>query len=408
MAPAMRKIAYLLSQYPAVSHTFFLSEIAALRERGFFIETASINSVAPPDDGFSQQELDECARTYYLKAGSKAAIALRLAGIALRHPVVVQRGIRAALRLAPGNIHATLYALLYLAEGLLLGAWMREHECEHLHVHFAGPVATVAMLGSLAWQFPYSLTVHGPDEFYDVSLFYLQRKLASATFVICISDFCRSQLLRLAPPAMAGKLHVCRLGVDETVFFPAMQKQDETPRLVCVGRLHPSKGQTVLLAAVSALKAQGYTLHLDLVGGGAERPQLEQAIHAAGLDADVTLHGATSHARTRTLLERADLFVLASFAEGVPVALMEAMAMEIACVSTCVAGIPELIASGVEGLLVAPSSVEELTAAIASLLDDPARRKALAVAGRAKVLARYNLARNADHLAAIMRGQGLG
>ena len=285
---------------------------------------------------------------------------------------------------------------------------MRERQCDHLHVHFAGPVATVALLGSLAWQLPYSLTVHGPDEFYDVSLFYLRRKLECATFVTCISDFCRSQVLRLTPPAMAEKLHVCRLGVDETIFFPAMRVQGETPHLVCVGRLHPGKGQIVLLAAVSALKARGYMLHLDLVGGGTERPLLEQAIHAAGLDADVTLHGPTSHARTRTLLERADLFVLASFAEGVPVALMEAMAMEIACVSTCVAGIPELIAPGVEGLLVAPSSVEQLADAIASLLDDPARRKALGAAGRAKVLATYNLARNADHLAAVMRGHGLG
>ena len=403
-----RKIAYLLSQYPAVSHTFFLSEIAALRQRGFVIETASINPVSPPLDGFSAAETDASAQTFYLKSGSRALHLLRLLAITARHPLVVQRGIREALRLAPGNVPATLYALFYLAEALLLGAWMHRRGCQHLHVHFAGPVATVALLASVAWQMPFSLTVHGPDEFYDVTPFYLRRKLERASFVLCISDFCRSQLLRIGPPAFAGKLHVCRLGVDDALFLPVPRQPSPTTRLICVGRLHPSKGQEILLAAVLRLKVMGYSLHLDLVGGGPDQTRIEQTIAADGLSAEVTLHGATSHARTRTLLQQADLFVLASFAEGVPVALMEAMAMQIPCISTFVAGIPELIRPEVEGLLVPPASVDKLTQAIQSLLDDSALRHTLATAGRAKVLADYNLARNADHLADVLRAHGLG
>jgi colanic acid/amylovoran biosynthesis glycosyltransferase len=406
MTPGMRSpspIAYLLSQYPAVSHTFFFNEVIALRSLGLHIETASINPVSPPKDGFSSAELKECANTYYVKSGSKLAIMLRLVAITLRNPLAFLRGFREALSLAPWDIGSTMLAMAYLAEALLVGAWMREKQCGHLHVHFAGPVATVGLLASVAWDLPYSLTVHGPEDFYNIDEFYLKRKIEHARLVLCISDFCRSQLLRIVDPSLWSKFHVCRLGVDGEVFAPHPKDDTAYVQLVCVGRLHPSKGHIVLLQAIGWLAREDIAVRLDLIGDGPIRSDLEALIANEGLESIVTMHGACSHARTRELLMRANIFVLSSFAEGVPVALMEAMAMEIACVSTFVAGIPELIKDGSQGLLVAPSSVDQLTSALLELTTNEARRVTLARAGREKVLADYNLSQNTMRLAAVFR-----
>ncbi len=398
----MAPITYLLSEYPAVSHTFFLNEVLSLRLLGLEIETASINSSREPADGFSDREKEEAARTFYIKAAKRSAILMMLIRTLLFEPGVILRGVRATLKLAPWNFAATGYGFFYLLEALILGNAMRERRSGHLHVHFTGPVATVAMLASIAWKFPYSFMAHGPEEFYNIDAFYLRDKIKSAKFAFCISDFCRSQLLRVISSDSWHKIHVCRLGVDDAVFFPGTPPAEQM-RLVSVGRLHPSKGHLILLEAILALKRQGVVVSLDIVGGGPGRAELEEFIEANSLGGQVNLLGALSHAGTKRVLERAHIFVLASFAEGVPVALMEAMAMEIACVSTYVAGISELICNGKDGLLVAPSSVEELTKALLELIANPQLRMELARSGRATVLKRYNLRTNTLHLAQTFR-----
>jgi len=179
------------------------------------------------------------------------------------------------------------------------------------------------------------------------------------------------------------------------------KKREECFEIVCVGRLVPAKGQMILSRAFADLLAQGYNVRLKLVGDGEDRKQLQSFVDDCGLNSVVEFKGALSHNETRRELEQADLFVLASFAEGLPVALMEAMAMEIPCVSTFVAGIPELIRDGVDGLLVPPSSQEALAGAMKSMIDNPVLRRNLAAAGRRRVLAFYNLAENARTLAGV-------
>jgi glycosyltransferase involved in cell wall biosynthesis len=405
------RIAYLLSQYPAVSHTFFLNEVLALRARGFAIETASVNSIAPPSGGFPPAEMQEAARTFYIKATPKPAILAILTKTILTRPGVLLRGLSAALRLRPWDIPGTAYALFYLIEAVLLGDWMVRKGCSHLHVHFGGSVATVGMLTSIAWQIPYSLTIHGPEEFYDVGPSFLEQKLRQATFVTCISHFCRSQLLKISPISGWPRFHICRLGVQTDVFVPAPPHSHGTGgellHIVNVGRLHPAKGQMILLNAFRELHRRGLPVRLSIVGDGDGRPALVDFIRRNELGGSVTLHGALSHPATRALLGTADLFVLPSFAEGVPVALMEAMSMEIACISTYVAGIPELIDSPDEGILVPPSSVQALTDAMALLLTDHARRRMIASAGRHKVLSTYDLSTNIGHLIAVFEQHGL-
>jgi colanic acid/amylovoran biosynthesis glycosyltransferase len=283
---------------------------------------------------------------------------------------------------------------------------MRRRGHNHLHVHFGGSVATVGMLPSIAWEFPYSIMIHGPDEFYDVNQSYLRRKVERAQFVLCISDYCRSQVMKICDPVHWNKLHVLRLGVDPNVFFPDRSHRGRSVvEIVCVGRLVSTKGQLVLLRAVAELLRRGYPLRLRLIGEGADRGRLEAFILERQLGDSIFLEGARNHEATRKLLGQADIFALASFAEGLPVALMEAMAMEIACVSTYVGAIPELIRDGQDGLLVPPSSHEGLVMALEQLILDVELRQRLAASGHRRVLEFYNLERNVHALAAALEGQ---
>jgi colanic acid/amylovoran biosynthesis glycosyltransferase len=392
-APACR-MAYLLSVFPAVSHTFFLNEVRELRRQGFDLEVASINRPNILNTSMSDIEAEEAARTFYVKSSGASRAIWIAAKTLLCRPGVFARGLFAALRLGRYDLRAGLYALLYFAEALILGDWMRKQDRRHLHVHFCGPVATVGMLASIAWKFPLSLTVHGPDEFYAVETSYLRQKLETARFVLCISNFCRSQLMQFMDPIHWDKMHVVRQGIDPEVFRPTRNKQvsAETAEIICVGRLVAAKGQLILLRACELLLRRGYSFRVRLVGTGPDRQRLEY--FAAQKNLPVIFAGNKSNSEIRQLLDRADVFALASFAEGVPVALMEAMAMEVPCVSTSIAGIPELIHNNLDGLLVPASSVEALASALSCLLDDPPLRRRLAEAGRRRVEADYNLVRN--------------
>ena len=395
------RVVYLLSQYPAISHTFFLNEIRELRKLGIAIDVVSINRPDRSLHSMSAMESEEIEKTFYVKSTGAGRAAWTAVKTLIRRPRVFGRGLAAALRLGRCDLSAILFALFYLAEALILGDWMRTRGHRQLHVHFCGPVATVGLLASIAWRFPYSLTVHGPDEFYDVEKFYLREKVERAKFILCISDFCRSQLMRVSAPEHWDKMRVVRLGVDPQVFFPMRREREraESLEILCVGRLVPSKGQLILLQACDLLLNQGHSVRVRLVGDGADRCLLEAFATQNCIPA--IFEGPRNHEETRQLLSQADIFALASFAEGVPVALMEAMAMEVPCVSTRIAGIPELIRDGIDGLLVPASSAFTLASAIQRLIEDPPLRRKLAAAGRERVCELYNLRQNVHSLALV-------
>ncbi len=394
-------IAYLLSRYPAVSHTFFLHEVLGLRALGMHIETASVNLPDRSQDKLSDAERAEVARTLYLKAGSKAGAALGVLGIALRHPGVTLRGLRATFSVRNLTLSGRALWLAYFAEALVLGHWMHRRQLKHLHVHFGGAVASVGLLTSIAWQVPYSLTIHGPEELQNTHSYHLREKLRQASFVVCISDFCRSQLMQITPVSAWNKFTVVRLGVPlALVEQPSMVRAAAEPvQLLCVGRLVPDKGQHLLLRATVALVQRGIQLRLTLAGDGPDRPALQAAAASLGLSDLVTFAGAIPHAEALRLCAQADIFVLPSFAEGIPVALMEAMALGVPCVSTVVAGIPELIRHGHDGLLVSPSNVDALTEALATLAGSPTLRHTLGHSARERVRTMYDLATNQRELA---------
>ena len=407
---ATLRIAYLLSRYPAVSHTFFLHEVLGLRARGLHIETASINAPDRALTDLPELEAVEAATTLYLKAGSKPALIGRVLAICATHPGVLLRGLRRLIAIRGLTLRQRAFWLFYLAEALLLGRWIRERRLTHLHVHFGGAVASVGMLAASAWRIPYSITIHGPEELLNVDAYRLRDKVDQASFVLCISDFCRSQLYQLTDPATWHKFHVVRLGVDPMSLTPqtrsgtsgagpALSTSARTLELVCVGRLVPAKGHRILLEALHILRERRVRLHVTLIGDGPERLSLEQYVQGQGLTHAVHFTSALSHAQAITHVARADIFALASFAEGIPVALMEAMALGVPCVSTTIAGIPELIRDGRDGLLVPPANALALADALESLIVDPNLRRSLAHSARQRVISLYNLPLNQELLA---------
>ncbi|WP_242470537.1 glycosyltransferase [Thiococcus pfennigii] len=400
-APAL---GYLVSQYPAASHTFILREVRRLRELGLRIAVASINAPDRPADALAAEEREAAATTYYVKADGIGG-ALRAHWATLRaRPGRYLAGLLFALRLGGTDLRRILYGLFYFVEAVMVGQWLARERLGHLHVHFATPAATVGLIAQRVFDIGFSLTVHGPDEFYDAPGYRLAEKIAGASFVCCIGYFCRSQLMKLSPPTQWSKFEIAPLGVDPGTFEPAPFREQPVPfEILCVGRLVPAKGQHILIAAMERLVHAGHDVRLRLVGDGPDRPSLLAQTTAAGLTDRVVFEGVVNQDRIRAIYGQADLFALASFAEGIPVVLMEAMAMEIVCVTTFITGHPELIRDGVDGILVAPSDEAALAEAIADLIADPDRRRRLARAGRRRVLARYDLDANTQRLAAIFR-----
>src|SRR5271163_2364453 len=350
------QIAYLVSRYPAVSHTFILREVQRLRSANFEIHVASIN---PPDRAaasMTSEERDETAATFYVKREGVRGAILAHAAVLMSSPGAYFIGLGFALRLGGTDLRRLILSFCYFVEAVILGRWMESRELRHLHVHFANAAATVGLIASRTFPIEFSLTVHGPDEFYDVAGLRLAEKIAGASFACCIGQFARSQLMKLSPPSEWSKFEVSPLGVDPQFFTPRpFRTAPDSFELLCVGRLVPGKGQYILLAAISRLVKSYPNVRLRLVGDGPDRAGLERAIAANDLGRYVILEGSVNQDQIRAFYRQTDIFVLPSFAEGIPVVLMEAMAMEIPCVSTFVAGIPELIRNDVDGILVSPS-----------------------------------------------------
>ena len=396
------RIAYLVSEYPAVSHTFILREVQRLRRANFEIHTASINLPDHPLSGMTAEEQSEAAATFYIKReGIRGALKAHSSTL-LYSPKSYFGGLWFALKLGGIDPRHLVLAICYFVEAVIIGRWMESHSLRNLHVHFANAASTVGLIASRTFPIEFSLTVHGPDEFYDVRGLLLTEKMAGASFACCIGQFARSQLMKVSPPVGWSKLEIGPLGVDPRLFSPRpFRCSPDTIEILCVGRLVPSKGQYILLAAVERLVNSHANIRLRLVGDGPDREGLERAIASKGLGRYITLEGSVNQDRIRDYYRQADIFVLPSFAEGIPVVLMEAMAMEVPCISTFVAGIPELVRNEIDGILIPPSDEQELALSIGRLIDDSNLRRRLGAAGRQRVIEKYDLDQNVARLAEI-------
>jgi colanic acid/amylovoran biosynthesis glycosyltransferase len=402
-APPAAPTGYLVSQYPAVNHTFILREIRALRRLGWNIHVVSIRPPDRPPERLSPEEAEEQRVTFAILGTGAMAAAVEQIRMLVTSPLSYLHTLWGAWRLAPGGWRAKWAHTMYFLEAVVAAAYFRRHGVSHFHTHFA---STVALLASRLSGIPFSATIHGPDEFNDVIGFHMAEKVAESSFVATISRYASSQVMKASDPVYWHKIHALPLGVDPGHFTPRMLENtapDRTFELIFVGRLAPAKAQHLLLEAVAKLVSAGRrNVHLTLVGDGPSRASLESQIQRDNLSSYVTLAGACNQERVLEFYRRADIFTLASFAEGVPVVLMEAMSMEIPCVSTWITGIPELIRAGEDGLLVPPADAGALAAAIERLMDDPELCRRLGKSGREKVRSDYDLSRNAERLAEVM------
>ncbi len=398
--PENPRVAYLVSRYPATNHTFILREIVALRSLGFDLRVIAIRGDDRPSESLTAAEKQERRNTITVLPFNRLFLAAHFL-TALRTPHGYLAGLWLACKMGGLNVRSILYHLIYFAEAVVAGHVARQGGYRHLHSHFT---STVALLAARVFNFDLSITIHGPDEFRDVIAFRMREKIAHSKFISTISHYARSQIMLASDPADWRKIEVCRLGVDPSVFTPRHPGDGATDlRVICVGRLAPVKAQRLLISACARLISAGWKVQLHLVGSGPDLSPLEDYAAAMGIKEQVRFEGGRNQDEVIALYGISDVFALASFAEGVPVVLMEAMAMEIPCVATWVNGVPELIHDHEEGLLVAPSDVEGLAKAIETLLKNPELRRRLGSAGRQKVLREYNLSANTASLAQVFR-----
>ncbi len=394
------RLAYLSGQYPAANHTYILREIRTLRSQGFEIESFSIRSPDRPLDQLSPEEQEEANTTWSLSSVSKPDLLKAQFAALFSSPGSYWRGLWLAITLGRQDLRATFKNLIYFAEAVVVGRQMQSRGLTHLHSHFS---SNVALFLGKTFPVTISATIHGPAEFDDAIGFYLPEKVETARFLCTISQYGRSQLMCASNPEHWHKIEVCPLGVDLDLFAPRPHRPfPECFEILSVGRLSPVKGNQVLIEAIARLVKQGHTgIRLRIAGGGPLRESLQRQIARLGVEQYVVLEGLCNQDRVRQLYRETDLFALASFAEGVPVVLMEAMAMEIPCLATWITGIPELIRHEKDGWLVPPSDPIVFAEAIALLMADPDLRQRLGKAGRLRVQERYHLATNTNRLGHI-------
>jgi len=402
---AADRLGYLISQYPAINHTFVLREIRAMRARGFEVFTVSVRRSDRPLEQLSADEADEHQRTFsIIGAGAGHAFGANVRAFC-RQPLRYLRGLLFAWRLSRGTPRLLVSHTFYFLEAVVAGEYFRRQQVGFVHTHFS---STVLLILSRIFPLRYSLTIHGSGEFDDVVGFHMAEKVAGASFVATISNYGRSQVMRASDPLHWHKVKMLPLGIDPQSFAPPVRPAraaGEPFKLLFVGRLSAAKAPHMLVDAVAILRAGGRPVEVTVVGDGPIRPALQAYIRERNLEPYISLVGACNHDRVIRYYAQSDAFVLTSFAEGVPVVLMEAMATELPCVATWITGVPELSDNGSEGLLVRPASPQHVAAAIGRLMDDPQLARRIGEQARRKVVSAYDLARNAQSLAEVFHAQ---
>jgi colanic acid/amylovoran biosynthesis glycosyltransferase len=388
------RLAYMTGQYPRVTDTFIQQEVAALRELGHFIQTLSVRQ--PPDAEASRVELSEPQRTTVYLLPPRGLAAAHVVQF-LSSPRKYISALVVAYKTCPPGIKGIIRQGAYFAEAAILARLMSKHALPHLHNHFADSSCSVAAIASEMGDFTFSFTIHGPAEFFETDRWWIGEKVRRALFVNCISYFCRSQTMMLSESDCWEKIRVVHCGVDLKT-FDMKRHEGQAHRLLFVGRLVPAKGVLFLLETIAKID----DAILDIAGDGPQRKCLESKAAALGIGNRVRFLGYQSQQGVRELLRHADVFVMGSFAEGLPVVLVEAMAAGVPVVATRIAGIPELVEEGKNGFLVPPGDPAAAATAVRRLLEDAELRNRFAIAGRVKVEREFNLNMEASWLAKIL------
>lgn len=394
------QVAYLINQYPKVSHSFIRREILALERQGVAVQRIALRGW---DGGVvDAEDFTERERTRYVLRDGPGGLLRATWKMATGSPARFFAGLKLAVRMSRRADRSLPYHLVYLAEACRVAEWLVDAGIAHLHAHFGTNSAEVAMLAAEVGGFRYSLTIHGSEEFDKPEFIGLGEKIRRAAFVAGVTSYCRSQLYRAVPYAHWGKIHVVHCGVEAAFHDGTSAEMARGARFVCVGRLCEQKAQQLLVEAVAQLKHKGVDVELVLAGDGEMRGDVEAAIARHGLHDRVHITGWITGEQVRQELLQSRALLMASFAEGLPVVIMEAMSLRRPVLTTWITGIPELVREGESGWLFPPGSVDEVVHAMERCLatpDDELQR--MGERARARVLERHDIDREASKLVTL-------
>jgi glycosyltransferase involved in cell wall biosynthesis len=397
------KVAYLVNQYPMTSHSFVRREIRALEALGVEVDRFSIR--ATQGSHVDASDAEEATRTTVLLRDKKR-LALSTLKAAATHPIRMLAAAKQAMSYAWKSDRGFVNHAAYLAEACMLREQLGKRGIAHLHAHFGTNSAIVASLSRTMGGPSFSFTVHGPEEFDRAPVLGLADTIRASKFVVAISNHCRSQLCRQVELGQWNKLAIVRCGLDGSLLSREQPPIPSAPRLLCIGRLHEQKGHLVLLDAMAELKRRGIACDLVLAGDGPLRALLERKIADLGIADRIRVTGWLSEQQVVEELAATRAMVLPSFGEGLPVVIMEAMAMGRPVISTFIAGIPELVKPGENGWLVPAGSVPALVDAMTEALSaPPATLAEMGKRGQAAVRAQHDVAKSAAALAKLFAGE---
>lgn len=393
------QVAYLVNQYPGISHTFIRREIQALERQGVGIRRFAVRPSKQPV--ISDEDKAEAALTRYIISARKGDLLRAVIASLAASPGRSVKALGAALKLGERSEAGLLRHLIYYVEALALASWLRAENLSHVHAHFGTNSATVAMLAAQINASGFSMTVHGPEEFDKPALIGLAEKIKASRFVAAVSSFGMSQLRRLVDPGYWERIEIVRCGVEKD-FYEGAGASPARNRFVCVGRLSEQKGQHTLIEAAALLKAEGRAFTVSLIGDGQMRADLEAAARAKGVEDLVRFEGWRTPAEVRSGMESARALVMPSYAEGLPVTIMEAFCLARPVISTYIAGIPELVISGENGWLAPAGDARSLADAMGEALDaTEAEILAKGEAGKRRVAAYHDIDAIAGQLKAL-------
>ena len=398
------KVLYLINQYPKISHTFIRREIQALEKQG--VEIVRVTSTNNPTELVDKDDINELSKTCLLVKGQAINLLTATLVTMLKHPVTFFKAMMMAFKMAMKANFRIVHHLAYLAEACLLLKICQEEKVDHIHAHFGTNPAAIATLTRILGGPTYSFTVHGPEDFDHPAELSMTDKIHHAAFVVAITRFCKSQLFRWCEFAHWNKIEIVHCGVDEKMLQTAHSdyslKDNATSnqvfQFINIGRLSEQKGQMLLLEAMNKLYQQGIKAELMIIGDGPFRPQLEAYIKKHHLTEVIKLVGAKSGPEVREALDQSDVMVLPSFAEGLPVVIMEAFARKKPVISTFIAGIPELV-SNQNGWLVPAGDAKSLAQVMAQATQtDPNTLTQMGESGYTAVSEQHNIDLEASKL----------
>jgi len=393
------RIAYFTNQYPKVSHSFIRREILALEKLGHTVKRFALRSDG--EELVDPVDRDEFSKTSYVLSESKISIIMACLNVIFKQPLRFLTTLILAIKLGFRSDRGVLRNIAYLLESCVLLKWQRAQDIQHVHAHFGTNSTSVVMFAHLLGGAGYSFTVHGPEEFDKPEFISLAEKIKHSRFVVAISSYGRSQIFRWIPSEQWPKVKIVRCGLDaEFLADKDPTESNLSNQFVCVGRLCEQKGQLLLLESMQVLKEAGVDCHLVLAGDGPMRTEVENRILDYGLTERVTITGWISSAQVKQILIDSRGLVLPSFAEGLPVVIMEALALYRPVITTYVAGIPELVKNDENGWLIPAGDVAALTNAMKQLFSvDAGKLLAMGRNGHEAVNKQHNIEIEAVKLA---------